>query len=263
MNIEFLYPEAKRKALTFSYDDGQVHDERLVEIFNKHKIKATFHLNSGTLDREGYVKSQQLKALYKGHEVACHGKNHKYLTKLTKEQLINEIWEDRKALEGYMDQMIVGMSYAYGDYSSEVKQILNSLGISYARTVSATDDFDVPKDLMSWHPTCHHNANIIDKADLFLNTPPYKSLSLFYIWGHSYEFERDNNWGLIESFCEKISCQEDIWYATNLEIERYISAIHHMTVSTDERMYLNHSNMSIWIQCEGETIELKPGVTKL
>ena len=27
---------------------------------------------------------------------------------------------------------------------------------------------------------------------------------LFYLWGHSYEFERDNNWELLESICEKL-----------------------------------------------------------
>lgn len=45
------YPGGKFKALTMSYDDGQIHDRRLVEIFNRHGIKGTFHLNSGLLKR--------------------------------------------------------------------------------------------------------------------------------------------------------------------------------------------------------------------
>ena len=39
----------KMKALTFSYDDGTLQDRRLVEIFNKYGLKATFNLNSGLL----------------------------------------------------------------------------------------------------------------------------------------------------------------------------------------------------------------------
>ena len=48
----------KMKAITFSYDDGVTQDKRLVDIFNKYGLKATFNINSncGTenqLVREG------------------------------------------------------------------------------------------------------------------------------------------------------------------------------------------------------------------
>lgn len=35
MTVQFLFPEGKRQALTFSYDDAQIHDRRLVDIFNQ------------------------------------------------------------------------------------------------------------------------------------------------------------------------------------------------------------------------------------
>ena len=47
--MEFTYPQGLKKALTFSYDDGREFDRRLVEVFNQHGLKGTFHLNSGTL----------------------------------------------------------------------------------------------------------------------------------------------------------------------------------------------------------------------
>ena len=34
----------KMKALTFSYDDGVLQDERLIEIFNKYGLKGTFNI---------------------------------------------------------------------------------------------------------------------------------------------------------------------------------------------------------------------------
>lgn len=37
----------KKKAVTFSYDDGIVYDKHLVEILNKYGLKCTFNLNSG------------------------------------------------------------------------------------------------------------------------------------------------------------------------------------------------------------------------
>lgn len=39
----------KKKAITFSFDDGGTQDFRLVQIFNKYGLKATFNLNSGLL----------------------------------------------------------------------------------------------------------------------------------------------------------------------------------------------------------------------
>ena len=37
----------KRKAVTFSYDDGVTQDRQLVELLNRYGLKATFNLNSG------------------------------------------------------------------------------------------------------------------------------------------------------------------------------------------------------------------------
>ena len=36
----------KKKAITFSFDDGVWQDRRLIEIFNKYGLKGTFNLNS-------------------------------------------------------------------------------------------------------------------------------------------------------------------------------------------------------------------------
>ena len=47
------FPGGKRFALTMSYDDGQIHDRRLVEIFNRYGIRGTFHLNSASLPTYG------------------------------------------------------------------------------------------------------------------------------------------------------------------------------------------------------------------
>ena len=51
---EFLrFPEFKLKALTLSYDDGVVFDEKLISILDKYGLKCTFNINSGLFDLEG------------------------------------------------------------------------------------------------------------------------------------------------------------------------------------------------------------------
>ena len=41
---------------------------------------------------------------------------------------------------------------------------------------------------------------------------------LFYIWGHSYEFDIDDTWEEFEKFCAYISGRDDVFYATNREV---------------------------------------------
>ena len=60
------FPGGKFKALTMSYDDGVIDDERLVNIFNKYGIKGTFNINSG-LSSSKKLPKERLKELYKGH----------------------------------------------------------------------------------------------------------------------------------------------------------------------------------------------------
>lgn len=44
------------KLLTFSFDDGNEDDVRLVEILNRYGLKGTFNLNSGKLTKTSVWK---------------------------------------------------------------------------------------------------------------------------------------------------------------------------------------------------------------
>ena len=62
--------QEKRKAVTFSYDDGVRQDRRLAEIFDKYGIKGTFNFNSDLL-RCNYSKEDIHSCfLANGHEIA-------------------------------------------------------------------------------------------------------------------------------------------------------------------------------------------------
>ena len=105
----------KKKALTFSYDDGVTQDERLIALFNKYGMKCTFNLNSdrlgqpGELLREGVhvrhdkISADRIREVYSGHEVATHSLTHPYLTRLSDEEVIREIEEDRRKLSSAED----------------------------------------------------------------------------------------------------------------------------------------------------------------
>ncbi len=259
MGWQACYPEGKRAALTFSYDDGQVHDRRLVGLLNRYALKGTFHLNSATLGHDGFVTSGEVSALYAGHEVACHGKHHHYLTHLTAEQLVHELWEDRRSLESISNYPVTGLSYAFGVYSDEVIRTAQTLGFEYARTVDSTGSFLAEHDFMRWKPTCHHH-DAADCTKQFIAPREFERLRLFYIWGHSYEFERDNNWQEFERLCETLAFRDDVWYATNIEIKRYLCAVRALISTADNTAVYNPSAQTVSIDAGG-IYTIAPGQT--
>lgn len=268
------FPGSKAKALTLSYDDGVEQDIRLISILNKHGIKCTFNINSGLFSPEGTVfdKGQIHRRLsekgiielykYSGHEVAVHGLTHPFLEQLPSNIAAYEVIQDRKNLECLFDTIIRGMAYPFGTFSDEVVAVLKSAGIVYSRTVMATEDFKLPTDWFRLSATCHHkNPKLNALTDRFVTQSPKSAPWLFYLWGHSYEFEADDNWDVIEDFTEKIGGREDIWYATNIEIYDYIEAYNRLIFSVDASMVHNPSAITLFFEYDNRAYEINPGST--
>ncbi|MBQ2274064.1 MAG: polysaccharide deacetylase, partial [Clostridia bacterium] len=47
--------QQKKKAVTFSFDDGVTQDIRMVELLNKYGLLATFNVNSDLLSQRGIL----------------------------------------------------------------------------------------------------------------------------------------------------------------------------------------------------------------
>lgn len=257
------YPQAKRKALTLSYDDGSHQDYRLVEIMNRYGIRGTFHLNSGSLGTENRVKEEDVAMLYRGHEVSSHTLTHPDLRSQPDFKVMEEVLEDRRNLERLAGYPVRGMSYPYGTHSPAVASLLGRLGIEYSRTTAAHQTFELPENFLLWHPTCHHRDRCLDKLKEFEQPRPWTLMPLFYLWGHSYEFDTNDNWDLIEEFCKRAGGNEDVWYATNIEICDYVRAVRGLRFSVEGDMVYNPSGQTVWIEVDGMPAKLVPGLTKL
>ena len=258
--VKLTYPEWKYKALTFSYDDATIHDRKLVEIFNKYGMKATFNVSSKRLGYKSFLPENELAKLYAGHEIASHGEYHKCFTRISPEALDKEIRNDRIGLEKIAGYPVLGLAYPYGAHSPEVVNILQKHKIVYARTVGATQKFQLPDDFMRWNTTAHHNANIAALAKKYKTYKPWGGvISLCYIWGHSYEFNNQKNWHVIENFCKELSNHPDIWYATNIDIYRYFKAYKTLKTSLDCSVLENTSAVTLYMTVNGKKVKLAPG----
>ncbi|MDF2921515.1 MAG: putative xylanase/chitin deacetylase [Paenibacillaceae bacterium] len=224
----------KMKAVTFSYDDGVTQDKRLVELFNRYGLKATFNLNSellglnGCLVREGKTVSHiknppsEIKEIYRGHEIAAHTLTHPNLTQSDEAEIIRQVEEDRKNLGVLAGYDIAGMAYPCGGVNNDdrVAEIIRKhTRIQYCRTITSSHSFDIQQNLYRFNPTVYHVEwdMLFTLAEDFIRLNPDEP-KIFYIWGHSYEFDVQETWERFEQFCKLIGSRDDIFYGTNRDI---------------------------------------------
>ncbi|MBQ8342043.1 MAG: polysaccharide deacetylase family protein [Clostridia bacterium] len=226
----------KMKALTFSYDDGVTQDARLIEIFNKYGLKATFNLNSGLLGKNGElvrdgvkvnhnkVAREDVKRVYAGHEIAAHTLKHPFLPEITDEgEIIRQVEEDRLALSDIVGYEVVGFAYPGGgiNHNKRVADIIRqNTGVKYCRTTDSTRNFEPQADLFEFNPTVYHH---VEMDEMFRLGKEFLALKadrpqIFYVWGHAYEFDIRDEWGRFEAFCKMMAGADDIFYGTNQEI---------------------------------------------
>jgi len=275
--VEMLFPQGKSKALILSFDDGMLADRKLVKWMNDYGLVGTFHLNSNKLGTKDYLTKDEIKTLYKGHEISGHTANHPNLTSLSKIDVIYEVLEDRKELERLAGYPVRGMSYPFGNTNTFVIEAISGLGIEYGRTVGDTYNFSIPTDFLAWQPSIHlfgktnyiPNDTANDRRELaqfyqlttdFLNS---KSLALYYVWGHSWEYEgTGNKWAEVEKFFKMIAKNPDIYYTTQIGLVDYINAFKGLKFSVDKTMVTNLSSINVFIKMNGKVFTIEAGSTK-
>ena len=278
-DVFLRYPCFRVKAVTLSYDDGVEQDEDLLNILNTYGLKATFNINSALMAPEGTVyppdqlhrrlPESKIRRIYlkDGHEIALHSLHHKYMDQLSTGQILYELIEDRVRLERMTGQLDRGFAAPYGNISAELEKCLELSGIVYGRGVSCSMSLELPNNLCNISPSCRHNSPGTDAlVEHFCNESPLREFHnrnpwLFYMWGHSYEFERDNSWQRIKELAKQLGRRDDVWYATNLEVFTYITDFRRLVYSADGTMVFNPTSQRIWLESAGEDFFVDPGKT--
>ncbi len=192
--------------------------------------------------------------------------SHPSLALVPPSRMLTEVWEDRRNLEAIVGYPVCGMSYPNGSVNAEVVEVLRQCGIVYSRTTKSTGNFDFPEEYLLWHPTCHHRQ-ALELARQFrgIGTIIKKHRPhLFYVWGHSFEFDRnlpDNNWDMMEEFCALVADDPEVWYATNIEVYNYHQALRRLVFSTDCSLIENPSAMELWFTVDSRPQKIGPGQT--
>lgn len=267
-----FFPSGKRMAVTTSFDDGVVQDRRVVKAFNEWGLKGTFNLNSGTLLRNGRpaegpsgrLDACEVADLYHGHEVAVHTVTHPSLTLLDAAQIAREVIEDRKALEDLVGYPVRGMAYPNGAYDERVINVVRQTGIVYARTVENSPRCFPPREPLAWASTAHMlSKNPCPVNELFEKYYANKGCpSVFFIWGHTYEFDRPGaGWSDLERIFKPISGRPDVWYCTNIELFDYDAARNRIVIAANLKSAYNPSAVTVSLKADGQLVEVPAGKT--
>lgn len=229
--------DGKMKAVTFSFDDGVTQDKRLIEIFDSYGLKCTFNLNSELLGKEGELVREsnrvthnkvfpdEVREVYRGHEVAVHTLTHPNLTEIAEDaEVIRQVECDRQKLSELVGYNVVGMAYPCGGVNNDdrvARLIADNTGVKYSRTITSNYSFEPQENLYRFNPTVYLHGDGFERAnelaERFLSEDA-ETPKIFYIWSHSYEFDIHNTWDEVEKFCRLISGHDDVFYGTNTEV---------------------------------------------
>lgn len=275
------FPEGKGKCVTLSYDDARKSDIRFSDLLQKYGLKCTFNVTGEKFrSPKDNLTADEIKKyiIDRGHEVALHNYNHRASGYLRSIEGIREVLDNRTELEQEFDMIIRGMAYpdsgihvfSNPDYTYEkVKNYLTELDVAYARNTATDNGFELPNDWHNWKPTAHHDReNVFELIDQFLKIDLSENMyiasrrsRLFYLWGHSFEFDNKNNWDHGEEVMKKLSGHDDIWYATNIEIYDYVQAYNSLVYSADGTRIYNPTLKTIWLDIDKKVYEIKSGET--
>lgn len=273
------FPEGKAKAVTFSYDDGCRQDLRTAQVFDQYGLKCTFNINSAKVISGKGITGEEIREhmLDKGHEVAVHGELHKAPGLVRPIEGIKEVLNCRLDLEEMFGRIIRGMAYPNSGIRrfenrasyDNIRNYLKDLDIAYARTLGQDNNrFELPVDWYQWMPTAHHdNPQIMDWAKEFVEldvdslTSDRRTAKLFYVWGHSFEFDRKDNWQHLDELCQALAGKADVWYATNMEIYEYVAAYDSLVFSADSSRVYNPSLQTVWFDVDGTLYQVGSGQT--
>lgn len=279
--VQPTYPGYVSRAVTFSYDDGVIQDERLAALFEKYGMKATFNIVPGKVaaQQSNVLTAEQMKAVYQNHEVANHTYSHKplflmegqtaqdskggTLKGVSLETAVDEVEKGRQWIFDNLGVAVQGLAWPNGtpdkrtDYT-ELKNVVQS-GHFYTRW-KESGAFALPENWLEWDSTCHHRS-MPQYTERFLSMENGGALQCYFVWGHAYEFEQSGaamNWEEMEKQLQRLAEQE-IWKASNGEIYTYCTAVG--MLKQEGNTLKNLSERALYAYVNGQKVCIPAGET--
>lgn len=272
-----LWPGGKKKCCTLSFDDGTVEDERICRMLRERGLRATFNLNPGLFGQSDHLEQGELAVehrklpreraaeVYEGFELAVHGYTHAHLGRVPSSMAAYEIARCKQELECIACAPVRGMAWPINYRADDVfgaHDVARACGICYGRTTRRTFDcVGLPEDFLAWDAACSYVQPELEGVLTKFLSPigRYVEPYLLYVWGHGYEATMRGAWDTLESFLDRVSGHEDVWYASNIEVYDYVDAARSLAYSSDGEYLQNLRAIDVWLQVDGAPLRVPAG----
>ncbi len=127
ISLPSLSVDPTKPMVALTFDDGpSKHTNRLLDIFTEYGGKGTFFVVGNILDN----RSETLKRIAsEDHQIAGHSWDHRQLTKLTGDDLINQVMATRAKIYDITGIDTPVLRPPYGSFNDEVKQVCKDHGV--------------------------------------------------------------------------------------------------------------------------------------
>lgn len=219
------------KYFIFSIDDGTIFDKKVIDIFNKYHIKATFNLNSGLSHFVWYLNDDknkpvyrpdlsEAKDIYQGHDIASHSYTHPYMTSLSNEDIYQEVYKDISRLKEIFKVDINIFAFPFENYDERTINIIKDIkDIKLIRISELDPSFKLPKDRYHIKITSWDIDEALNLINNFINDD---DAELFVFVAHSYDFEYGNSYNKLEELCKIVISNKDINIISMSELDDLI-----------------------------------------
>ena len=209
--IKFIHPKKfeqsliekkKERKILLTVDDGLLSFYKNAwPILKKKQIPFILFINTREVGAFNYMNWNQISELFKEDfvEIGNHSHSHEYLVDESREVIENDILKSIKIFEEKLGKNSDFFSYPFGEYSSEFKNLIKSLGFKYAfgqhsGVIDETKDkFELPrfpinekygeikrfKTLMKTLPLKFESITPEDKYLLQSKNPPVVKIRFF------------------------------------------------------------------------------------
>ncbi len=118
--------EEKKVAISFDCAWGVDHTDTLLDIMEKNGVRCTFFAVEFWVEK--YPEYAE-KIVAAGHELGTHSRSHPYMSKLSKEEIQDELTTSSKAIERITGQKVTLFRPPYGDYNDTLIDTCKEMGL--------------------------------------------------------------------------------------------------------------------------------------
>ena len=124
--IYSVQTEEKKVAISFDCAWGVDYTDTLLDILQKNDVRCTFFAVEFWVKKyPEYAK----KIVESGHELGTHSRTHPYMSKLSKDEIVDELTTSREAIESLTGQKVTLFRPPYGDYNNLLIETCLEMGL--------------------------------------------------------------------------------------------------------------------------------------